>query len=148
MNKIEMKKEAIRRMNKLKLIDYAVDSFEKDDVLHKSDFNKGILFWLSDEEKLRVKEFEKKYKALVYHVIKRSGDLLTYLFVFDEDSSDDFDNSLSQNVVYTYIDVGSDTEWTSEFGTEYIAPSFGGVMIPSVNSTEDYKDLVTFRSFK
>jgi hypothetical protein len=151
MEKEQIKLEAIRRMKKLKLFDQIIKEFEEENILYKSE-NGGILYWLDDKEKAVVKEFENKIKefnGLVYHVIARNtseGKLLTMLFVSSDESPELFDDNISNNIIYTYIDAGS-TEWTSEFGTEYISPRFGGLVIPRVESQEDYIELVKQKQF-
>ena len=72
----QMKEEALKRMEKLKLHKNVLEDF-KNGVLNKSErqnaiFN-GILYHLDKEEEKdviqKIKEFEEKYGGIVYHVI-------------------------------------------------------------------------------
>ena len=65
----EKKKEAIRRMQALNLFDGVIKQFIEDGYVSESAAPWGACYWLNDEQKERVKEFEEKYNALVYHVI-------------------------------------------------------------------------------
>lgn len=83
---IEKKKtEAIARMKQLNLHPDIIKEFEEENILNLSE-NGGFLYWLTDEQKSYVEEFENKYNALVYHVIHdytEFGELLTFLYVSD-----------------------------------------------------------------
>ena len=80
--KAKKKEEAIARMKMLKLNPNIIQAFEEEDILHLSE-NGGFLYWLTDEQKSYVKEFEEQYDALVYHVIHDYtgfGELLSCMF--------------------------------------------------------------------
>ena len=66
--KREMKQEGIRRLYNLHILEPVIRDFKKG-VLQKSETWDGLLYWLEDEEKEIVKEFEEKTGCLVYHVI-------------------------------------------------------------------------------
>lgn len=65
----QQKAEAIKRMKMLSLNQNVINEFITDNTLHKSE-NVGIVYWLNDEEKQIVKQFEKEHNAVVYHIIK------------------------------------------------------------------------------
>lgn len=62
------KEEAIKRMETLHLLPRIVKEF-KEGTLNASE-GPGILFWLTEEEKKLVSEFEENWSAVVYHVIR------------------------------------------------------------------------------
>ena len=47
-----------------------LNEFIIENILNKSEGKNGILYWLSDKEQEKVKEYEEKWNVLVYHVIK------------------------------------------------------------------------------
>ena len=81
----EKKKEAIRRMQALNLFDGVIKQFIEDGYVNESVPPFGACYWLNDEQKKRVKEFEEKYNAFVYHVIhafyEEIGEVEHYLYV-------------------------------------------------------------------
>ena len=91
---IEKKKEeALKRMKLLELYPNVIKEFEKDNVVNLSE-NGGFLYWLNDEQKQIVTEFEEEHDALVYHVIHdftEFGELLTLLYVSDYDEEWEYD---------------------------------------------------------
>lgn len=65
----EQKKiEALERMRTLKLYPNIIKEFEKENIVNMSE-NGGFLYWLTDEQKEIVSDFEAEHDALVYHVI-------------------------------------------------------------------------------
>ena len=89
MNREKMKAEALYRMKMLKMLDQPIQEFEKEDKLNKSEYGKGILYWLEDEEMEMVKEFEENYGAVVYHVILDQtayGPMYSFLYVTKYDT--------------------------------------------------------------
>lgn len=79
--KEEMKNEAIERLKMLKVHEDVINDLKNENKLYRSDGSLGILFWLDEEEKRIVREFEDKYKVLVYHVIKTNT--LDFGFIYD-----------------------------------------------------------------
>ena len=69
-SKEEMKEQALEIMKTLKLHENVINEFTTEDKLNKSEAPLGALYWLDDEEKQMVEEYEKKWNVLVYHVIK------------------------------------------------------------------------------
>ena len=128
--KIEQKLEAIKRMKKLDIYTQAIKEFEKDNMLNKSESG-GILFWLDENEKKMVKEFEEKYNATVYHLIHNYteyGELYSFLFVSQYKDDWDYDNEdLNNNRSLVYV-KNIDEDAFSEFGTIGIRSQFGGLI--------------------
>ena len=128
--KIEQKLEAIKRMKKLDIYTQAIKEFEKDNVLNKSESG-GILFWLDENEKKMVKEFEEKYNATVYHLIHNYteyGELYSFLFVSQYKDDWDYDNEdLNNNRSLVYV-KNIDEDAFSEFRTIGIRSQFGGLI--------------------
>lgn len=77
----EMKNEAIQRLNTLKVHKNVINDLKNENELNRSDGPLGILFWLNEEEKQFVREFENKYNVFVYHVIKTNT--IDYGFIYD-----------------------------------------------------------------
>ena len=101
----EMKKEAITRMKRLKLLGGCIEKF-KEDKLQMS-YN-GYLFDLpSDIEKV-VREHEKQFDEVIYHVIhsfSSIGETYECLFVSRYRTDWTFErNMLRKNIVYAYVE--------------------------------------------
>ena len=78
----QMKEEAIKRMKMLGIYPPTIKEFEQEDKLNVS--RGGFLYWLDDEYKAKVAEFEEKYGVLVFAVIENNmefGKLLSILYV-------------------------------------------------------------------
>ena len=136
--KEELKKEALRRMSALKLLNNGFDSpvgdFKLREKPWKSEYH-GILYYLDEKELKIVKEVEKKYSKYnmkVYHCYKAHtnyGEILFMLYVSDDEKSPYvFDRNLKNNVIYLYAYNMSEPAF-SEFGTMYIYSQFGGIVI-------------------
>lgn len=79
----KMKAEAIRRMRILRFHPMAIKDFEKYGQIGYSFHTFGFCF-LREQEKDRIRQFEKEYGCLVYYVIDSYtavGRLLSYLYV-------------------------------------------------------------------
>lgn len=130
MEKTKQKTEALARMKLLKLYSNIIKEFEKEDILNLSE-NGGFLYWLTDEQKSYVEEFEKKYNALVYHVIHdytAFGELLTFLYVSDyEDEWETDREELSDGYAFAYI-KNLDDDCCSEFGGICFKTQYGGLV--------------------
>lgn len=128
--KEKMKKEALWRMKSLKLHENVICEFEKEDKLNKS-FAFGILYWLTEEEKQLVKEWEEKTGNLVYHVIENQfefGHCYSFLYISEYEEEWEMDRELMKdNISYAYV-MNTDDDMGSEFGTIGILPKIGGVM--------------------
>ena len=84
----EMKQEALNRMKMLLLHRNVINEFKKENKLNKSEGPLGTLYWLDEEEKGMVKEYQEKWNVLVYHVIKTftkdMGVIYDLLYIIDE----------------------------------------------------------------
>lgn len=126
----EQKNEAIRRMKLLKLHENPIREFEEKGRLNLSE-NGGILYWLDEKQQEYVKEFERKYNGLVYHVIRdfrECGETLSFLYVTDSAREWEYDrDDLKQGYAFAYV-KNLDDDLCSEFGSIGIKPQFGGLV--------------------
>ena len=133
----QMKEEALKRMEKLKLHKNVLEDF-KNGVLNKSErqnaiFN-GILYHLDKEEEKdviqKIKEFEEKYGGIVYHVIMTRttmGLMYSCLYVSKHEDEWQMDNGdLEQGYCYAYV-YNKDCPDCSEIGSIGINPVNGGL---------------------
>ena len=130
MNKEIQKQEAITRMKMLNLYPNVIEEFEKENVINLSESG-GILYWLDDEQRAMVKDFETKHDAVVYHVIHdytEFGELYSLLYVskYKSEWKDDR-NDLKYGCACAYV-KNMDEDWCSEFGSIGIKPQFGGLV--------------------
>lgn len=130
---MEMKKsEAIKRMKALDLYKPYIMSFEKRNEIFLSEMTGGVYEFSSDKELIaKVKEFEKEYDALVYHVIHtytEFGELYNFLYVSDYKEEWNSDNEdLKDGYVYAYVWNKTD-EYCSEIGSIGVRGKFGGIV--------------------
>jgi hypothetical protein len=128
--KEKMKNEALERMKSLKLHENVICEFEKEDKLNKS-FAFGILYWLTEEEKQLVKEWEEETGNLVYHVIENQfefGHCYSLLYVSKYEEEWEMDRDLIKyNTSYAYV-INTDDDMCSELGAIGIVPKIGGIM--------------------
>lgn len=116
--------EALTRMKMWGIYLPTCMQFEKEDLVSESAPPLGACFWLDAEQLARVRAFEEKYDALVYHVIHcftTFGELENYVYVSDhpEEWEDDRNDIKSgQQLVYV---VNKDMPDCSEFGSIGIA---------------------------
>ena len=126
----EKKQEAIERMKSLKLYPNIIKEFEKENIVNMSE-NGGFLYWLTDEQKEIVSEFEQEYDALVYHVIHNFteiGEMLTFLYVSDEKEEWEYDREdLKAGCACAYVKNLTD-DMCSEFGSVCFRQQFGGLV--------------------
>ena len=126
----EKKTEALERMKMLNLYPNIIREFEKDNILNLSE-NGGFLYWLDDQQKEYVSEFETEHNALVYHVIHNYtefGELLTFLYVSDSKDEWGFDRAdLKDGYACAYV-KNLDEEAFSEFGSIAFKQQFGGLV--------------------
>ena len=64
------KVEAIKRMKTLNIYSEAIRQFKDEDIVMVSEPPFGGLYWLNDEEKRMVADFEAEHNALVYMVVR------------------------------------------------------------------------------
>ena len=116
----EKKVEALERMKKLGYWGQAREAFRRRDKVFVNEPPFGAVYDLSDEEAKSVKEFEEKYNALVYMVIRTPmtfGLCDSYLYVSDYKDEWDMDNAdLGYGVAMSYT-VNHDAPECSEFGS-------------------------------
>ena len=128
---MEQKKiEALERMKTLKLYPNIIKEFEKKNIVNMSE-NGGFLYWLNDEQKEIVSDFEAEHDALVYHVIHDFtgfGELLTFFYVSDDDEEWEYDRTdLKDGYACAYVKNLSD-DMCSEFGSVCFRQQFGGLV--------------------
>ena len=125
----QQKAEAVKRMKKLKLIDNIIYEFEEKNVLNRSE--RGILYWLTDEEKKLVETWEKETGNLVYHVIINKmefGLCYSLLYVSRHVEEWAYDNEdLNEGFPYAYV-INVDDMECSEYGRIGIQNFFGGLL--------------------
>lgn len=130
MEKTKQKTEALKRMKLLKLHSNIIKEFEKEDILNLSE-NGGFLYWLTDEQKSYVEDFENKYNSLVYHVIHdytAFGELLTFLYVSDSEEEWETDREeLTDGYACAYV-KNLDDDCCSEFGGICFKTQYGGLV--------------------
>lgn len=118
---LEAKKaEAIERMKSWGIFPETIRQFEEEGKISESTPPWGVCYWLDEEQLARVRQFEKDYDALVYHVVHsytEFGELENYLYVSDHEEEWPMDReSLAQHEQCVYVH-NKDAEFCSEFGT-------------------------------
>lgn len=125
----QMKEEAIKRMKMLGIYPPTIKEFEQEDKLNVS--RGGFLYWLDDEYKAKVAEFEEKYGVLVFAVIENNmefGKLLSILYVSTYQDEWERDRlGLKSGEVFAYV-FNLDAEECSEFGYIVVRNRFGGLV--------------------
>lgn len=121
--------EAVKRMKMLHILPRAIQEF-KSGVINRSE-EIGLLYWLDDEEKEMVADFEKKNGGVVYHVIKTLSNIgLMYSLLYVSRHKDEWEMDradIQEGRAFVYV-VNKDMPDCSEFGTIGIRPLFGGVL--------------------
>ena len=126
------KEEALKRMKALNLFAPCIKAFKSRDEVQMSEFTGGLYEFSGDTELTeKVREFEKEYNALVYHVIHSPttfGDLFNFLYVSDYKEEWEMDNAdIPDGYAMAYVWNKTD-DWCSEFGSIAVQPRFGGVV--------------------
>lgn len=123
------KKDAVKRMRKLKIMENVIQEFMEEDKLYLSEFN-GILYWLNEEQKEMVRSFEAEYNALVYHVIKSYTNIgIMYSLLYISSHKEEWEQDmmdLDENCAIAYVFNETDP-MMSEIGYIAVQPQFGGV---------------------
>lgn len=121
--------EAVARMKLLGILKTPINEFKKDGVINRSE--NWILYWLDDEEKQMVADFEKDNDGVVYHAIKtlsNIGLMYSLLYVSKHTEEWEMDRAdIQEGRAFVYV-VNKDMPDCSEFGTIGIRPLFGGVL--------------------
>ena len=123
MTREELKNEAINRCEILKSLGVykpTINQFVKSGIVSVSEAPYGAFYWLDDEEKQRVKNFEEQYNSLVYMIIRNHtefGILDSYLYVsnYQEEWSQDVAD-LKNGCPLCYV-YNIDCPEFSEFGS-------------------------------
>ena len=128
--KVKQKAEAVKRIKMLGLMDNPVREFEEEGRVNVSHML-GLLYWLDEEEEAMVEEFERKYDAVVYHVIKSNttiGTMYNLLHVgkYEEDWEYDRD-SIKDSYPFVYV-VNKDVPEFSEYGCIGVKRCNGGLV--------------------
>lgn len=119
MTRDEKKIEAIARMKKAGIFPQTIKQFEEEGYVSISEPPVGAFFWAEGEDLQRIRDFEEKYNALVYLVIRsytNLGKMDSYLYVSDYEEEWERDREDLENkepLVYVY---NHDMPDCSEFG--------------------------------
>ena len=117
---MDKKKEAVKRMKKWGIFPQTIKDFEKEDLVSVSEPPFGACFWVNEDQKKRIKEFEEENDALVYHVIRSFttfGELENYLYVSNYPEEWEMDNAdILENQQLCYVNNLTDP-MLSELGT-------------------------------
>lgn len=124
------KEEAIKRLKVMDIIDDAINQFIEDDIVMVSDNPFGMLYWLNDNYKQLVKEFEEEYNGLVYianYCVTEFGRLLSFFYVSDYDEEWEMDNAdVEEGYAMVYC-INLDCPDFSEFGSIAYESINGGI---------------------
>lgn len=121
--------EAIERMRMLDLYPAVIDEFKNEDKINYSE--RAILYWLNDEMKEKIREWEEETGNIVYHAVYNIfefGRCLSLLYVSkyaDEWSMDVED--LREGYPLAYV-LNLDCPDFSEYGTIGIKKAVGGIL--------------------
>ena len=122
--------EAIKRLKNIGIIQDAIYQFAEDDTVMVSENPYGFLYWLNDDHKVLVKEFEEEYNALVYlanFCRTEFGDLLALFYVSDYEEEWNMDNAdISDGYAMTYC-INLDCPDFNEFGSIAFKATNGGI---------------------
>lgn len=127
----DKKVEAIKRMRAMKIFPDAIKQFAEDDVVMVSEPPIGGLYWLNDEQKKMVQDFENEWNALAYLVVRsftNLGTMDSIFYVSDYEGEwcmDDAD--IKENYACVYV-VNHDAPDCSEFGTITWKNAGGGIL--------------------
>ena len=128
----EIKKaEAIHRMRCMGIIKDAINQFDKEDIVMVCEPPIGGLYWLNDEEKKMVQEFEQEHNALVYLVVRsftNIGQMDNIFYVSDHEEEWYADrDDIAENLACVYV-KNYDMPDCSEFGTIAYRGVGGGIL--------------------
>lgn len=126
--------EALYRMESLRLNEDIIDSFKNGELWQST--SGGDLYHLSEDQDLRILQFEEKYNCSVYHVIHDDYTMIdgtrmemeNYLYVSDSVSEWKEDREiLKEGFAYCYVNNLTYPEF-SELGEIGVAPRDGGLI--------------------
>ncbi len=126
----EKKIEAIKRLKAMGVIPDAINQFKESDTVMVSENPYGFLYWLNDEQKKLVSDFESEHNGLVYLVNlcnTEFGKLLSLFYVSDYKEEWEMDNEdIAEGYAMVYC-INLDWPDGSEFGTIAFKSINGGV---------------------
>ena len=135
--KLEMKQEAIKRLEILDLHPHVLPNFVNEGRIHVSEYQKilgqdvGVLFWANDEQMKYIREFEEKNGVLVYHAILTPfifGECLSLLYVSKYEIEWEQERAaLRRGRTPAYVYNIKDPDY-SEAGMISIRKAFGGLI--------------------
>jgi len=126
------KKEAIKRLKKMRVHEEVIAQFEKENLINMSEPPFGACYWPSDDELAMIREFEQEHNAVVFHVVRsfmEFGVCDCYLFVSDyEEEWEQEDEYTKRGSAFVYV-YNHDEPAFSEFGSVGIELTpVGGLM--------------------
>ena len=131
------KEEAIKRMKKMGIFNETIKQFKEDDLVSMSEparmlgITIGALYWLNDDQKRVVQNFEEEYDALVYLVVRsytNIGVMDSLFYVSDHKDEWFMDNAdLDENYACVYV-INHDMPDCSEFGSIAWKEVSGGIL--------------------
>lgn len=124
------KEEAIYRMKLMNIIPDAIKQFEEENTVMVSENPFGFLYWLNDDQKKLVADFEAEYDSLVYLANlcnTEFGRLLSLFYVSDHKEEWEMDNTdIADGYAMVYC-INLDDPYSSEFGTIAFQSINGGI---------------------
>lgn len=104
-----MKAEAIKRMERMEMPEDVIKDFSRDGKVRMSEAN-GVTFFLYENLKKVVEEWEKETGSLVYHAIHSTtqiGEFLTVMYVSSYDKEwwmywEDLDNDVQDTYTFKF----------------------------------------------
>lgn len=130
-SRVNKKQEAIKRMEMLDIYSETIRQFEKEGLVSYSEPPLGSNYWLTDEQRKIVRDFEEEHNALVYFGIRsytNFGTLDSFLFVSDYKEEWELDDYIiKEGDVYAYV-YNYDVPEYSEMGRIGVQPMYGGLI--------------------
>lgn len=125
----KQREEAIKRMEMLKMSRQCINAFKRGEVWESEGI--GALYECNETENAYIKEFEKEYDGVVYHVIHNMtefGELYSMLYVskYEEEWEQDRED-IKDGYALVYV-MNKDDDTCSEFGSIGIRPNIGGLI--------------------
>ena len=122
-------KQALERMEMLKLSKQCISAFEQGNVWVSEGI--GALYECNEKEKEIIKKFENKTGGLVYHMIHNKfefGECYSILYVskHEEEWNDD-KTDINDGYLFVYVE-NIDCPVFSEFGTIVVKSNIGGLI--------------------
>ena len=124
------KEEAIYRMKLMNIIPDAIKPLEEENTVMVSENPFGFLYWLNDDQKKLVADFEAEYDSLVYLANlcnTEFGRLLSLFYVSDHKNEWKMDmDDIKDGYAMVYC-INLDDPYSSEFGTIAFQSINGGI---------------------